>query len=181
MGAEGFANTVKGQVAVHPSAVLVYVSVTVPPEIPDTTPALVTVAMALLLEVHVPLVPGVIVAVTPTHTEVGPPATGLEGTGLMTILAVAGEVQLFELVTVKVNVELAGRPDTVKDVPEPVYVVPPGDRVMVHEPEAGSPLRITLPVGVVHVGWVMVPTNGADGFALTVNGSVLLQPSDVLV
>jgi hypothetical protein len=52
---------------------------------------------------------------------------------------------------------------------------------MVHDPEAGSPLRATLPVVVIHVGCVMVPTTGAEGLAFTVNGRVLLQPSAVLV
>lgn len=52
---------------------------------------------------------------------------------------------------------------------------------MVQLPEAGSPLKTTLPVGVIHVGWVMAPTTGAEGLAYTVNGSVLLQPSEVLV
>ena len=66
-------------------------------------------------------------------------------------------------------------------VPELEYVVPPGVLVMVHDPEAGSPLTSTLPVVVIHVGCVMVPTTGAEGLAFTVNGRVLLQPSAVLV
>ena len=28
---------------------------------------------------------------------------------------------------------------------------------------AGNPLNTTLPVGVVHVGWVIIPTNGELG------------------
>ena len=51
---------------------------------------------------------------------------------------------------------------------------------MVHDPEAGRPLKTTLPVGVVHVGWVIVPTTGAVGLALTVKGVGLLHPSEVL-
>ena len=51
-------------------------------------------------------------------------------------------------------------------VPEPEYVVPPGVPVMVHDPEAGSPLRATLPVVVIHVGCVMVPITGAEGLSL---------------
>ena len=57
----------------------------------------------------------------------------------------------------------------------------PGVLVIVHDPEAGSPVRATVPVVVVHVGCVMVPTTGAEGLAFTVNGRVLLQPSAVLV
>lgn len=52
---------------------------------------------------------------------------------------------------------------------------------MVQLPVDGRPLNTTLPVGVVHVGWVTTPTTGAVGFAFTVNGRVLLQPSLVLV
>ena len=48
-------------------------------------------------------------------------------------------------------------------VPDPVCVNAPGDAVIVHDPEAGSPLKATEPVGVVHVGWVTVPTMGVLG------------------
>ena len=50
-------------------------------------------------------------------------------------------------------------------IPEPVEVVPPGDRVKVHVPVAGKPLRITLPVVRAQVGWVIVPIVGAAGVA----------------
>ena len=39
---------------------------------------------------------------------------------------------------------------------------------MVQLPEAGRPFRTTLPVEVEQVGWVMVPTLGAEGAVLTV-------------
>lgn len=71
------------------------------------------------------------------------------------------------LVTVKVYVP-AARPETVVLVPVPVVVAPPGERVRVHSPDAGRLLRATLPVATVHVGWVMLPTAGAVGLALTV-------------
>jgi len=45
----------------------------------------------------------------------------------------------------------------------------------------GRPLNITLPVGVIHVGCVIVPTVQAVGNGLTVKGKVLLHPSVVLV
>ena len=56
---------------------------------------------------------------------------------------------------------------------------------MVQVPEAGKPLKTTLPVATVQVGWVMVPTVGAvgvDGCALmtTLPDTVEVQP-DVLV
>ena len=50
-------------------------------------------------------------------------------------------------------------------VPVPVVVTPPGLLVSVQDPVAGNPFKITLPVAVVQVGWVMVPTTGANGVA----------------
>ena len=41
----------------------------------------------------------------------------------------------------------------------------PGVLVIDHDPVAGSPLRITLPVARAHVGWVIVPMVGAVGVA----------------
>lgn len=152
IGAVGLAKTVNGKVLEHPSEVLVYVRVTEPAVNAVTNPTFDTDAIELLLDVHVPLEDGVTLAVNPAHILVVPPTDGAPGTELIITLVEAGEVQLFELVTVKVYVVLAGSPVMVKLVPEPVYVVPPGDLIMVHEPEAGSPLRITLPDGVVHVG-----------------------------
>ena len=48
-------------------------------------------------------------------------------------------------------------------VPVPVVVVPPGERVSVHVPEAGKPERTTLPVATEQVGCVIEPTVGAEG------------------
>ena len=53
-------------------------------------------------------------------------------------------------------------------VPVPVIVAPPGLAVTVQLPDAGKPLRATLPVAVLHVGWVIVPTVGAEGIGLMV-------------
>jgi hypothetical protein len=55
-------------------------------------------------------------------------------------------------------------------VPVPVVVTDPGVRVTVQVPVDGKPLSTTLPVATAHVGWVMVPTTGADG----VTGCVLI-------
>ncbi len=52
----------------------------------------------------------------------------------------------------------AGSPVTVYEVPLPEYVVPPGVRVIVHDPEEGSPLRTTLPVGRP-TAWLINDTN----------------------
>jgi hypothetical protein len=48
-----------------------------------------------------------------------------------------------------------------------VEVTAPGFLVRVHVPCEGRPLRATLPVGTVHVGWVLAPTTGAAGAAGT--------------
>jgi hypothetical protein len=50
-------------------------------------------------------------------------------------------------------------------VPDPTVVVPPGVRVIIHEPVDGKPLNTTLPVGTARDGWVTVPTTGAVGVA----------------
>lgn len=50
-------------------------------------------------------------------------------------------------------------------VPVPVVVVPPGDCVSVQVPAEGKPFSTTLPVAILHVGCVIVPTTGAGGDA----------------
>lgn len=59
-------------------------------------------------------------------------------------------------------------------VPAPVVVTPPGCRVRVQDPEEGNPLKNTLPVERLQVGWVMVPTAGAAG----VGGCALITTLD---
>ena len=91
--------------AVHVSSavpVAVMVKVTVPALIPDTTPVFVTVATAVLLLIQVPPVVGVTVAELPTHTSLAPPNTGLDGIALINTPALAGDIQLLVLTTVKV-------------------------------------------------------------------------------
>jgi hypothetical protein len=87
---------------------------------------------------------------------------GIGGCGFITTLPEAADVQPTEFVTVKVCVP-DGRGETVAEDPVPEIVTPPGLLVSVHDPEAGNPLRTTLPVEVAQVGWVMLPTTGADG------------------
>ena len=74
------------------------------------------------------------------------------------------DIHPVELVTVKVYVP-DGSVETVVVVPEPEIVTPPGFLVNVQLPVAGNPLKTTLPVDIAHVGWVIVPTAGADGDA----------------
>jgi hypothetical protein len=94
-------------------------------------------------------------------------AAGLACCALITTLAEVKEIQPDALVTVKVyDPEI--KPETVVLVPVPFVVIAPGLRVSVQVPVAGNPLRTTLPVETVQVGWVIVPTTGTDGVALTV-------------
>ena len=82
--------------------------------------------------------------------------------GLITADPNEVEVQPSAFVTVKVWVpELS--PLKVVLVPLPLVVVPPGLSVTVQVPDAGNPLKATLPVAKPQVGWVIVPTKGAVG------------------
>ena len=57
---------------------------------------------------------------------------------------------------------MAPKPVNVPVVPLPVKE-PEGEPVTVHVPEAGKPLKATLPVASAQVGWVITPTVGAEG------------------
>ena len=89
-------------------------------------------------------------------------ADGVEGCVLIITFAETGEVHPAEFVTVKVYVPEES-PDIVELVLVPFEVAPPGDTVNVHVPVEGNPFITTLPVAIVHVGEVMVPTMGAVG------------------
>ena len=102
IGVVGFAFTVKLLLDVHPVAVSIKVKVTVPTLMPDTIPLVVTFAIVLSLLIQAPPVVGVTVSELPTHTASGPPNTGLDGTALINTPALAGDIQLFALTTVKV-------------------------------------------------------------------------------
>jgi hypothetical protein len=73
-----------------------------------------------------------------------------------------GETHPAEFVTVKVYVP-SDIFETVVFVPVPDTVIFPGILVSVHEPDEGSPLKTTDPVGEAHVGEVIVPGIGAAG------------------
>ena len=87
---------------------------------------------------------------------------GGPGTAVITAEADAPEVQLDELVTVKVYV-FAAKPLNVTIGPAPVIVVPPGSAFTVQLPIKGKPLKTTLPVATAQVGCVMVTISGAGG------------------
>jgi hypothetical protein len=57
----------------------------------------------------------------------------------------------------------AGIPEIVALIPVPVLVVPPGVLVNVQVPVAGRPFKTALPVAIVQVGSVIVPTVGVVG------------------
>lgn len=91
----------------------------------------------------------------------------------MVTVAEAGEMHPTELVTVNVY-----EPDA-----SPVIVVLavlplilPG--LMVQVPE-GRPLSITLPVLTVHVGWVIAPTDGAEGVTGCALITILAEAAEV--
>ena len=84
------------------------------------------------------------------------------GAALIVMLLDAADVQPAALVTVKLYVPSA-KPVIVRVDVLPVIL--PG--LIVQLPD-GKPLRVTLPVGVLQVGWVGVPAVGAVGVVLTV-------------
>ena len=91
------------------------------------------------------------------------------------------EAQPFALfTTVNVYVSSGGRLFTVivGVLPEMLLV---GGIVESSQLPAGNPLRSTLPVGVVQVGWVITPTITGTGVEFTIIEMVLLQPLAVSV
>ena len=140
---------------------------------------MLTVAKAGWLLVHVPAVEGVTLAVLATQTAVAPANTGAVGAALITTLPLEAEVHV-PLLTLKVYVAPAGKLDSVVLVVVPVVVILPGVLVIVQLP-VGKPLNTTEPVGLVQLGWVIVPTVGAVGRALMVMFLVAEHPSLVLV
>lgn len=158
----GFALIVKLFVAKQPVDVWVNVNVTDPILTPSTKPELVTVATNILLLIQVPPVLGVTLAVLPKHTSFAPPNIGLDGIALIITLVLTGEIHVFAFSTTNVYDPPGGNPLIVILVVFPVVVTPPGVLVIVQFPE-GNPLNTTLPVGIVHVGWVIAPTIGAVG------------------
>ena len=103
------------------------------------------------------------------------------GTALITMLALAAEIQPVAVsVTVKLCVVDTAKPVSVVVVPLPA--IAPG--FIVHAP-AGNPLSATLPVGIVQVGCVIVPTIGEAGApAATLTAKAVgaeVQPFTVVV
>ena len=78
-------------------------------------------------------------------------AIGVGGCSLITKLSEAGEIHPDELVTVNVKVP-AGIVVAMYVVPEPITATSIGKQVKVQVPDAGNPLKLTLPVDVTHEG-----------------------------
>ena len=89
-------------------------------------------------------------------------AVGVGGCAGITTFADGSDVQPKLFVTVKLYVP-GDSSVMVTLVPVPVVVIVPGYLVNVHVPEDGRPKRMTLPVATVHVGGVIVPTDGGNG------------------
>ncbi|QYS89858.1 hypothetical protein [Flavobacterium davisii] len=70
------------------------------------------------------------------------------------------------------------RPLKIALVPEPVMLVPPGEAVTVHVPDAGKLLKLTLPVETLQLGCVIFDIIGAVGNGLTITfvESDIVQP-----
>jgi hypothetical protein len=100
------------------------------------------------------------------------PNKGADGTtGGTSMINVADgiEVQPSEFVTVYAY-DPGCNPDKV--ILDPFPVIAPGLRVQVPD---GKPNNTLLPVGTVHVGWVILPNKGADG---TTGGTSMINVAD---
>jgi hypothetical protein len=157
---------------VHPPA-FVTVKLYDPGLRPDTV-KVVPDALAVMLpgkrvRVHVPSAGSPDITMLPVGiSQVGwvmVPGTGgvgVTGCGLIITSCEGSEVHSLKPLTV--NVYVPGCiPVIVVLTPVPVYVAPSGWRVKVHEPGAGRPEMNTLPVDILHDGWVTFPIAGVSG------------------
>jgi hypothetical protein len=161
----GLVNTGVGFIVTDEVAELQFVvasvneNVTVPTEIALTKPALVTVAIALLLLVQLPPVVGDNMAVAPRHTEAGADTTG----NAFTVTAVVVLLQFVEP-SIKVNVTVPGdtpvmTPAFVTDAMLLLLLVhaPPlvGDKASV-EPTQTDAGAVTIGSGFIVIVWLQV-------------------------
>ena len=173
---------------VQPSA-LVTVNVRVPVVIPlnvAVVPVPVIVPPEEAVTVHDPVAGSPLRATLPVEVEqvgwVMVPTTGavgVAGCALITTSADADEVHPAALVTVKLYVALAVKPDIVVLVVE--HAMAPG--LIVQLPD-GKPLNTTLPVDVEQVGCVIAPpaiAAGAAGTSVTVSACVTAVEPQLLV
>jgi uncharacterized protein (DUF362 family) len=143
----------------HRVVLLVNVNVTEPPLTPVTTPAFVTVAMALLLLTHVPPVVGLKVVVEPAHIVLAPVMLTV-GFALTVNGAVAKELQPV-LVNVYVNVAV---PAATAVINPALVIVATAVLLLTHEPNV---VGLTVVVPPIHND-VLDPVIFVVGRALTV-------------
>jgi hypothetical protein len=170
----GFALTVNGDVAIelHPVLVNVYVNVAVPADIAVIKPALVIVATAVLLLVHVPRVVGLTVVVLPIHSDVFDPVIFVVGRKFIETVLVGFDGHKVVLL---VNVNVTEPPLT--PVTTPAFVtVAIALLLLVHVPPV---VGLSVVVEPAHI--VVAPVVLTVGFALTVNGAVAKELQPVLV
>lgn len=158
----GKAFTVNDTVLLQPVDELVKVRVTVPAATPVTTPALVTVAIKVLLLLQVPPKPGVTLAVEPTQTDVAPPRVG----SVLTVNALV----LLQPVAVSVKVRVKAPALTPVTTPALVMVALPVLLLVHVPPEAG----VTLAVAPIHT--VVAPPKVGSAFTVTVLEQEEVQP-----
>lgn len=104
------------------------------------------------------------------------PATGADGVGGWALIVTSEdefEIQPDEPFTANEYVP-AGRDSIVVLSPVPVNIFPPGDLVIVHVPEEGRPVSVTLPVTELQSGCTITPTVGAE----VANGTALITISE---
>jgi hypothetical protein len=156
-------------VAGQPVEVCVNVKVTVPADMPVITPALVTVALALLLLVQVPPVVGDSVAVLPIQTVAGAVTTG-------NAFIVTAVVVLLQPVEVCVKVKVAVPPDT--PVTTPAFVTVATELLLLaHVPPVVGDSVVVKPAHIVELPVTLIV---GKAFTVTVD-VVLVQPVDVCV
>lgn len=169
VGLAGSGDTVTTEVVLlHVVAVDVKVNVTVPAEIPVTTPSLVTVAFELSLLIQVPPVVGLNVMFPPTHTSEAAVTTGRSFT-------ITLAVELLHPVAVSVNVKLTVPADTPVTKPKTSGAAI-ATSLLTHDPPVDGLNDIVAPT---HKTSEEVFTVGR-AFTVTV-GVVLLNPVDVSV
>lgn len=154
-------------VLLQPVVEFVNVKVTEPAETPVITPALVTVAIAGLLLVHVPPIVGDNVAVLPVQTEAGAETVGLA-------FIVTEDVVLLQPVVPSVNVKVTVPADTGVTTPALVTVATDVLLLVQVPPEVGDKVAV-LPIqiddGAVNTGLA---------FTVTVTGNLALSHPVVL-
>jgi hypothetical protein len=166
----GFALTVTALVGfeAQPVDVLVKVNVALPAATPVTTPALVTVAIAVLLLTHVPPVVGESVVVVPTHIVVAPVMLTV-GLAIMVTADVAFDTQP---VVVLVNVKVAEPAATPVTTPALVTVAT-AVLLLTHVPPVAGESVVVEPI---HTAEAPVMLTVGIGFTLTVILEVPVQP-----